>query len=137
MNEIIEVVCAVMVRDGRVLCMRRKGVDATGTRGHYEFPGGKIEPGETPEAALEREISEEMEWRVTVERHLGTAEATHPQRTIRLMAYRCGVPAVDDFTLHDHDSYRWCLPHELTTLEWSDADRQLVNTIDWDKVIQE
>lgn len=112
------VVGAAVLRDGRVLAARRTTPAAAA--GRWEFPGGKVEPGEQPEDALVREIAEELGCEVVVTGWLpGTAAigTTHVLRvaTARLVS---GEPAP-----HEHDAVRWLGPDELGDVAWLDPDR--------------
>lgn len=119
------VVAAVIEVDGKVLCMRR-GVTRYAYTSHlWEFPGGKIEPGETPEQALHRELLEEMDFDVEVHEHLATVTHDYPDFTITLAAYRC-VATTRDFTMREHAANCWLTWHELDTLDWCAADARLI-----------
>ncbi len=108
----IPVVAAVIRRgDGRILLAQRLPGGPHG--GLWEFPGGKVEPGETPEGALVREIQEELGVTVAVGDHLLTVEHTYPHLAIRLMAYCCRLnDAGKPRPLHCQDLC-WVLPDEL------------------------
>ena len=133
MNEMkhIEVVAAVIVDDGEVLCMQRGQTKFPYTSYKWEFPGGKIEAGETPEEALRREIREEMAMDVRVGRHLVTVEHEYPDFCITMAAYLC-EPACSaeentqenrrGFTMNEHHAFRWLRPEDLPTLDWAAAD---------------
>ncbi len=125
----IDVVCAVIERQGKVLCMRRKNRGAASTAGLFEFPGGKIEAGETPYEAIVREIREELEWEVTPLELLATVTHEYPEFTIRLTAVRCGISDDAEPVLHDHDDYRWLEPAELPSLNWAAADSRLIDKL--------
>lgn len=115
------VVAGVIVHNGRVLCVK-KGITKFGyTSNKWEFPGGKIEAGESNEQALERELREELNMNVTVGEHLVSAEHAYPDFGITLHAYICDV-ASDDVTLKEHIDRRWLLPESLSSLEWCGAD---------------
>ena len=119
------VVAAVIEVDGKVLCMRR-GVTRYAYTSHlWEFPGGKIEHGETPEQALHRELLEEMDFDVEVREHLATVTHDYPDFTITLAAYRC-VATTRDFTMREHAASCWLPWHELDTLDWCAADARLI-----------
>lgn len=116
----IPVVAAVIRRDdGRVLLVRRPPGGAHG--GLWEFPGGKVEGGETPERALVREIQEELGVSVTVGSHLITVEHAYPHLAIRLMAYDCILQAREPTPLHGQE-LRWEVPERLTEWPMPDAD---------------
>ena len=115
----IEVVGAVIVRDGLIFCVQR-GSDGS-LPGMWEFPGGKIERGETAAAALEREIQEELRCRVSVGDPVTTTTHNYEFGTVRLTTYYCQL--VDgNPELTEHADLRWLAPHELDDLSWAPAD---------------
>ena len=120
-----KVVAAVIEVDGKVLCMQRGMSRYPYTSHKWEFPGGKIEPGETPQQALHRELIEEMELDVEVHEHLATVTHDYPDFTITLAAYRC-TAATTDFTMREHAACRWLPWSELKTLPWCEADEKLI-----------
>ncbi|HEY3013494.1 MAG TPA: NUDIX domain-containing protein [Nocardioides sp.] len=114
----VQVVGAAILRHGCVLAARRTApVEAAG---RWEFPGGKVEPGETHEAALVREIREELGCVIEVTGRLGGTAAirdTH-QLTVHLARLVGGEP-----TPTEHDAVRWLAPEELGDVDWLDSDR--------------
>lgn len=125
----IEVCAAVVVRgDGSVLVARR--VRPTELAGKWEFPGGKLEPGESPKKCLERELLEELALPVEVGEWLGDSERPPgPGPGLRLRSYGA-VPVRESLepTLVDgsHDAVRWVAPDELAALDWAPLDVPLV-----------
>ena len=119
------VVAAVIEVDGRVLCMQRGRTRYPYTSYLWEFPGGKIEPGETPEQALHRELLEEMDLDVEVYELLATVTHDYPDFTITLAAYRC-TASTTAFTMREHAASRWLPWDELPSLDWCAADERLV-----------
>jgi len=122
------VVAAVVIKDGKYLCMRR-------CRSHYlyiserwEFPGGKVEEGEDEKDALRREIKEEMDWDIQVGRRLATIHHEYPDFAITLRAYECSADDTD-FKLLEHLDYKWLEKEELKTLNWTAADKKLVSRL--------
>lgn len=113
------VVGAVMLRDGRVLAARR----STPPVGLWEFPGGKVEPGEQPPDALVRELREELGLTVTVGAELGDPDRPWPiseRLELRLfLVDASGDPAPGD----SHDALRWVGPEQLDGLAWLPSDR--------------
>jgi 8-oxo-dGTP diphosphatase len=122
----INVVGAVIRRDDTILCAQR-GQDAS-LPGLWEFPGGKIEPGETPREALQREIIEELDCRVEVGAEVTTTTYEYSFGTVRLTTFYCqlvgGTPV-----LSEHAAVRWLHPSTLHTLEWAPADLPAVEII--------
>jgi len=118
----ITVVGAVIVKDGEVLCAQR-GTGAL--RGLWEFPGGKVEPGETPRAALEREIQEELACTIQVGDLITTTDHEYDFGVVSLTTFFCdlvsGAP-----TLTEHTSLRWLAPERLNELAWAPADEPAV-----------
>ncbi|MBQ9556161.1 MAG: (deoxy)nucleoside triphosphate pyrophosphohydrolase [Muribaculaceae bacterium] len=119
------VVAAVVEVDGKVLCMQRGQTRYDYTSHLWEFPGGKIEPGETPEQALHRELLEEMELDVTVNELMAMVTHDYPDFTITLAAYRCTAQSTD-FIMREHAASRWLAWEELPSLPWCAADQRLV-----------
>jgi 8-oxo-dGTP diphosphatase len=124
-SRMVRVAAAVLTDDcGRVLLARRRaGLHLAGL---WEFPGGKLENGESPEAALERELLEELHVRVAIHEHLGSSHHTYPGRdTIELISYRgrigSGTPAQTD-----HDAFAWVDPADLGQYELAPADAFLI-----------
>ncbi len=122
----IEVVGAVIVRAGQVLCAKR----STTRRmpGRWEFPGGKVEIGESLEAALEREIREELDCRVLVGAKVVTAVHEYDFGKIRLTTFYAdlvdGLPSATE-----HEELRWVDPALLHQLQWAPADLPTVDLV--------
>ncbi|SDH23352.1 8-oxo-dGTP diphosphatase [Leifsonia sp. 98AMF] len=116
------IVVAAVVRDGdRVLaCRRAPGKDAAG---RWEFPGGKVESGESPEAALAREIAEELGVRIHVGALLDrTVTARAGGRAIDLACFDCRLDGDAPVASTDHDELRWMPIERLGELDWAEAD---------------
>lgn len=124
------VVAAVIQRGDKFLCMKR-------TRGRYpyiserwEFPGGKVDGDESDHEALIREIKEEMDWDIYVGRKITEFDYDYPDFTTHLAAYYCRPGDDEDsFKLLDHLDYKWLKREELETLNWTDADRKLLEVL--------
>lgn len=119
------VVAAVIEVDGKVLCMKRGETRYSYTSHLWEFPGGKIEPDETPQQALRRELLEEMDLDVDVHEQLATVTHDYPDFSITLTAYRC-TAATTEFIMREHAASRWLPWDELSSLAWCAADERLV-----------
>ncbi len=117
---VLQVVGAAIVHEGRCLAARRG--PQMKSPGKWEFPGGKIEPGETPEAALARELIEELSLEIHVETLLGRGRAQIRERIIELDVYGCRLAGEFAPVLTEHAELRWVDAHELHLLDWLAAD---------------
>ena len=116
----LRVVCAILVReDGAVLACQRAFGSHLG--GLWEFPGGKVESDEAPEAALLREMREELAIEVSCERALSPVDWDYGRGPMRLLPYVCRIIEGQPQAL-EHAALRWCAPDEWPTLDWAAAD---------------
>ncbi|QLK61301.1 pyrimidine (deoxy)nucleoside triphosphate diphosphatase [Enterobacteriaceae bacterium Kacie_13] len=119
----VDVVAALIEQDGKLLLARR---DASSDQaGLWEFPGGKVETGESQQAALVRELQEEMGITATVEDFVATSELQQPQRLIRLHGWRVSR-FIGMVTLQCHSEIRWVSPADVMTFELAPADVPLI-----------
>lgn len=119
------VVAAAICSEGKFLCMKRTRTHFPYTSEKWEFPGGKIEPGESPEEALVRELEEEMDWTVSVRREIASVDYAYPDFEISLHLYLC-APGEGEFKLYSHLDYKWLAATEMPQLDWAAADRELL-----------
>jgi mutator protein MutT len=120
----IRVTAAVMEKDGRILVARRK--IGSHQENMWEFPGGKIEDGESPEICLERELGEEFGIKAEIGEFLMESIHDYGDKHICLLAYE--VKHVSgEFRLNDHEEIRWVLPEEMQSLDFAEADIPIVN----------
>ncbi len=117
---IIEVTCALLEHEGRFFIARR--APHKPMAGYWEFPGGKIEPGEAPEQALQRELKEELGIEVCVGSWVATSEEQQAERTLRLHCYRVRWLG-GAIRLLDHDRYQWVRGDELAGFRLCPPDR--------------
>lgn len=113
----------IAVRHGRVLVGRRKPGGDLG--GRWEFPGGKLEAGETAEEALVREYDEELGVEATALGRLGRSSFEHRGRPYELVAVALSVSG-DEFVLREHDEFRWATAEELVSMDLAESDRALL-----------
>ena len=122
------VVAAIIQHHGELLCMQRGKTRFPYTSFKYEFPGGKVEPGETSEEALQREIHEEMDYDIHVDSLFMTVTHEYPDFTITMEAFLCS--AKDRcFTLREHHAYQWLPSSLLDTLDWAAADAPIAQAL--------
>ena len=119
----IEVVAAIIHDDeGRIFATQRGYGDY---KDGWEFPGGKMEAGETPEEALKREIWEELETRIVVERLAQTVEWDYPKFHLTMHCFWCHVES-GSLTLKEHEAARWLTKEQLDSVDWLPADKVVV-----------
>ncbi len=97
-------------------------------QGKWEFPGGKIEPGETREAALVRELREELAIDVKIEKFVGTVEYDYPKFHLTMHTFLC-VIANGEPILREHMSARWLSRKELADIDWLPADKDIATSL--------
>jgi 8-oxo-dGTP diphosphatase len=117
-----ESVAGIAVKDGKVFVARRKEGGAQG--GKWEFPGGKVRPGESAAEALKREFLEELAVSVSAGDQIGEAVFTHKDTRFCLTAWLV-IPESENFTLNEHTECRWVGAEELDALDFAASDCQL------------
>ena len=119
----IEVVAAIIHdAQGRIFATQRGYGE---WKDYWEFPGGKVEPGETAEEALKREIWEELVTRIVVERFVTTVEWDYPAFHLTMHCYLCHMES-GHLELKEHEAARWLAKDELESVEWLPADWQII-----------
>ena len=122
----IEVVAAIIHDDkDRIFATQRGYGDY---KDWWEFPGGKMEVGETPEEALKREIWEELSTEISVDEFICTVEYDYPQFHLTMHCYWCHVES-GHLELNEHEAARWLTKEELNSVQWLPADRQLIESL--------
>lgn len=123
--KIIEVVAAVIAHDGKIFATQRGYGDF---EGGWEFPGGKVEPGEDPEAAVVREIQEELETTVRVESFLMEVEHDYETFHLKMKCYVCTI-AEGELKLLEHKDAKWLDAETIDSVDWLPADIAVVEAI--------
>ena len=122
----IEVVAAIIHDShGRVFATQRGYGDY---KDWWEFPGGKMEAGETPEEALRREIKEELDTHIVVEHFVDTVEWDYPQFHLTMHCYLCRVES-GHLELKEHEAAKWLNKDEFESVNWLPADRELLKKL--------
>ena len=119
----ISVACAIIEKGGKILATRRS--ESMSMPLKWEFPGGKIDNGESPEACLKRELMEELGIDVDVGRSLPQITYSYPEFSVTLFPFFCTIKG-GKIILHEHKAFVWLLPSELHTLDWTEADLQWI-----------
>jgi len=124
----VDVVCAVIRRGGEVLIARRP--EGKRLAGLWEFPGGKLEPGELPAAALHRELCEELGCRVADLQPGPEVVHAYPWCTVRMFAFACVLdPAGPEPQAFEHEAMAWVSPERLTEFDLAPADLPLLTWV--------
>ena len=122
----IEVVAAVIIRDGEIFATQRGYGD---WKGWWEFPGGKIEAGETPQQALVREIREELDAKIIVGEYLVTVEHDYPDFHLSMQCFWAELTEDAHLELLEHEAAKWLSVDELDSVDWLPADITVVKAI--------
>ena len=120
-------VVAAVIRDGDKIFATQRGYGDY--KDGWEFPGGKIEDGETPEKALVREIREELEAEITVGDHLVTVELDYPDFHLSMQCFWAELKEGSHMKLLEHEAAKWLSPDELDSVDWLPADVMVVEAI--------
>ena len=121
----IEVVAAVIFREGKVLCVQRPQNSKEYISLKWEFPGGKVEQGENRIQALKREVHEELQLGIQNIDFLTTVEHTYPDFHLVMHAYTCDISSGEP-VLTEHVDLKWLSVEELDQLDWAAADVPIV-----------
>lgn len=121
----IEVVAAIIQKDNKILATKRGYGEY---QNMWEFPGGKIEAGETKESALIREIKEELDAEITIDQFVITVEYTYPNFHLVMHCYFCTL-VNGDFNLLEHNEARWLDIDDIWSVDWLQADIDVINKI--------
>ncbi|NLJ91350.1 MAG: 8-oxo-dGTP diphosphatase MutT [Clostridiales bacterium] len=118
----IEVVAAIIIDNNKILATKRGYGEFSGG---WEFPGGKIEKGETKEEALKREIREELSIDININNFFYRVEYDYQTFHLTMDCYICSIRS-GDLTLNEHSDYKWLAKHELDKVNWLPADVDLI-----------
>lgn len=121
----INVVAAIITRGEKVFATQRGYGDF---KDGWEFPGGKIESGESPEEALIREIREELHADIKVGKHLYTVEYDYPEFHLSMQCFLCSLES-DDITLVEHEAAKWLSMDDIDSVDWLPADVEVVEAL--------
>ncbi len=129
----IEVVAAVIKNDDKILATQRGYGEF---KGGWEFPGGKVEEGETPEQALIREIHEELMATIEVGEYLGIVEYDYPTFHLSMKCYMCNI-IEGHLTLLEHNDARWLTLDNINVVNWLPADIKVIDLVEkfWECII--
>jgi 8-oxo-dGTP diphosphatase len=124
----IEVVAAIIIHNDKVLCVQRGDNKYDYIAFKYEFPGGKVEIGETNETALVREILEELNLKINIESEFLTVNHTYPDFMLSMHSFICSCEN-STLNLTEHIDFKWLDKNELNNLDWAAADIPIVNKL--------
>ena len=121
----IQVAAAIIKKDNKIFATQRGYGEF---KGGWEFPGGKIEPNETPEEALIREIREELETEITLEQFMQTVDYDYPSFHLTMHCYLCTIKH-GNLKLLEHSDAKWLAKDELDSVDWLPADLDLIEKV--------
>ena len=118
----VKVVAAIIIHDGKVFATQRGYGEF---KDGWEFPGGKIEEGETPEEALVTEIKEELDTEIEVGEYLDTVEYDYPSFHLSMKCYFCTIKS-GQLVLKEHEAAKWLTKDNLDSVDWLPADKNII-----------
>ena len=121
----INVVAAIIIKDQKIFATQRGYGEF---KNGWEFPGGKIESGESPEHALEREIREELDAKIRVGELFDTIEYDYPNFHLSMKCFLCSLIS-DQLTLREHEATKWLTKENLSSVEWLPADITIIDKL--------
>ena len=121
----IKVVAAIILSNNKIFATQRGYGEF---KDGWEFPGGKIEPNETAEAAIVREIQEELDTTIQVEKYFDTVEYDYPTFHLSMDCFICSIKD-GNLTLKEHEAAKWLSANELDTVDWLPADISLIGKL--------
>ena len=121
----VKVVAAIIIHNNHIFATQRGYGDF---KDGWEFPGGKIEPGETPQQALVREIKEELDTEIEVGDYLETIEYDYPSFHLSMDCFFCMIKS-GDLVLREHEAAKWLTVETLDSVDWLPADKVLIEQI--------
>lgn len=121
----VKVVAAIIINNNRVFATQRGYGEF---KDGWEFPGGKIEPGETPQEALVREIKEELDTEIEVKDYLETVEYDYPEFHLSMDCFFCRIKS-GELVLKEHEAAKWLTAETLDSVDWLPADKGLIEQI--------
>ncbi len=119
-------VVAALIRDGKRVFATARGYG--NYKGWWEFPGGKVEPGESPEDALVREIKEELDSEISVDEYISTIEHDYPEFHLSMRCYWCSLIS-GDLVLKEAEDAKWLDVETIDSVKWLPADITLIDEI--------
>ena len=121
----VRVVAAIIIHENKIFATQRGYGEF---KDGWEFPGGKIEPGETPQEALVREIKEELDIEIEVKDFLETVEYDYPEFRLSMDCFFCTIRS-GELVLKEHEAAKWLTAETLESVEWLPADKGLIEGI--------
>lgn len=121
----IEVVAAIIRKEDKIFATQRGYGE---WKDWWEFPGGKMEQGETPEEALKREICEELSAEINVDELFSTVDYDYPKFHLTMHCYLCTLQT-NAMHLNEHESARWLAKDELDSVKWLPADKSIIEKL--------
>lgn len=120
----MRVACAIIEHDGKILAVQRSEIMRLPLK--WEFPGGKIKHGESPEQCVVREVAEELNLQITVGQPLSPVNHDYPDFSVTLYPFICTMVS-GELMLHEHKTLLWLSPHEIPLLDWVAADFPIIS----------